>query len=66
MREESRKAAHIRAEAGAVEDDSRGDERGPVDELVVLNYPPELERRGLLGGSARGRLMTYVVCFSRI
>jgi len=29
---------------------SRGDKRGPVDELVVLNYPPEVERRELPGG----------------
>lgn len=29
---------------------SRGDKRGPVDELVVLNYPPEVERRELPSG----------------
>jgi len=29
---------------------SRGDKRGPVDELVVLNYGPEVERRQLSEG----------------
>lgn len=32
---------------------SRGDRRGVIDELIVLNYPPEVERRSLESSAKR-------------